>query len=157
MYFVVLSFVCLLSSLTGMNIVIPHRRRSTIERSFIHVSIPNHLLDCHQGYLFNFDWIFLKVADKVDIDEISDKLENWSHRIINHRVTSLDFRKKPLFDFVVSRTFSFNQIFLKVADKVNMDEIPDKFENCLDRIINLTVTFPQMLKKPLLDLYQHLI
>ena len=30
---------------------------------------------CHQHKSFNFDWIFLKLADKVDMDKLSDNLE----------------------------------------------------------------------------------
>ena len=32
---------------------------------------------------FSFDRFFLLLADKVDIDEISDDFENWPDRIIN--------------------------------------------------------------------------
>ena len=37
--------------------------------------------------------------------------------------------KKPLFDFVISINHSvfFYKIFLKLADKVGMDKISDKF------------------------------
>ena len=39
-------------------------------------------------------------------------------------------------------SFSFNQMFLKLADKVDMDEISIKFENWSDRIVNLRIMFP---------------
>ena len=48
----------------------------------------------------------IKLADKVDMDKISDELENWPDQIINLRVLSSGLLKKPLFDFVVSTTLS---------------------------------------------------
>ena len=33
------------------------------------------VLVCHQHNSFSFDWIFLKLADKMDMDEISDEFE----------------------------------------------------------------------------------
>ena len=42
-------------------------------------------------------------------------------------------------------------MFLKLADKMVIDEIFDKFENWQDRIINPSVTFPWLLKMPLFD------
>ena len=32
---------------------------------------------CHQGNLFSFHQIFLKFADKMNMDEIWDEFENW--------------------------------------------------------------------------------
>ena len=48
--------------------------------------------------------MFLKLADKVDMEEILNKLENWPDRIINLRDTSPWLVKKRLFDFVISIT-----------------------------------------------------
>ena len=73
--------------------------------------------------------MFLKPADKMDMDEISHELENWPDRIINLRVRSPCLQKKPLFDFVINITFSFDQMFLKLADKMDMDEISHELEN----------------------------
>ena len=42
----------------------------------------------HQHNSFIFDQISLKLADKVDIDEVSDKLENSTDWIINLNITS---------------------------------------------------------------------
>ena len=61
---------------------------------------------CHQRNLFSFARIFLKLADQVDMDEISDKLKNWPDWIIDLRVTSPWLLKKHLFDFVISITHS---------------------------------------------------
>ena len=44
----------------------------------------------------------MKLADKVDVDVISSKFENWPDWIINLRVTLPWLLKKPLFDFVIS-------------------------------------------------------
>ena len=43
---------------------------------------------CHHNNSFSFDWMFLKLVDKVDMDYISDKFKNWLDRIINLRFTS---------------------------------------------------------------------
>ena len=92
--------------------------------------------------------MFLKLADKEDMDEISDKFENWLDRIINLRVTSPWLLKKPLFDIVISKThLGFDRMFLKLADKVDTDKISNKFKNWQDRKINLRVTSPWLLKK----------
>ena len=53
------------------------------------------------------------------------EFEHWPDQIINLRVTSLSLLKTPLFDFVISITFSFDWIFLKFADKVDMGGILD--------------------------------
>ena len=42
---------------------------------------------CHQHSSFSFDQV-LKLADKVDMDEISNGFDNWSVLIINLRVMS---------------------------------------------------------------------
>ena len=196
---------------------------------------------CYQHYLFSFNRIFLKLADKVDMDEVWDVCEKWPDKIILLRILSLwlfdfvlsitcsvlvgsslnlqirwtwmkswmslktgqigslilesrplDCWEKPLFDFVISIThlvsigsswnfqirwpwmksvlslksyhiksfvlrvtspwfvkkktfffllylqhnlFIFDQIFLKLADKMPMDEVLDEFENSPDQII----------------------
>ena len=56
----------------------------------------------HQCNSFSFFRIFLKLADKVDMDEFSDDSETWPDRIINLRVTSPWLLKKPLFYIVIS-------------------------------------------------------
>ena len=33
--------------------------------------------------MFSFDQIFLKLADKLDMDKILDEVENWPDQIIN--------------------------------------------------------------------------
>ena len=45
---------------------------------------------CHQHDSFSFDWIFLKLADKRGMDEISDEFKAWPDWIINIRVMSTD-------------------------------------------------------------------
>ena len=37
---------------------------------------------CHHHNSFSFDQMFLKLADKVDMDEILNKFENWPEWII---------------------------------------------------------------------------
>ena len=46
------------------------------------------VLLCHQYNSFSFDKLFLKLADKEDMVEISDEFENWPDQIIINRVTS---------------------------------------------------------------------
>ena len=41
---------------------------------------------CHQHNSFSFDRICLKLADKVDMDEILDEFENWPDRVSTVRV-----------------------------------------------------------------------
>ena len=60
------------------------------------------LVACHHHNSFSFDCIFLKLAEKADMDEISKKFENWLDRNINLLVTSPWLLKKPLFDIVIS-------------------------------------------------------
>ena len=77
------------------------------------------------------------------MDAVSDEFETWSDPIIRLRVTSLRLLKKPIFDFLFSITrSSVNWIILKLADKMDMDEVLDEFENCTDQIINFRVTSP---------------
>ena len=49
--------------------------------------------------------MFLKLADKVDVDIISGNFENWPDRIINLSYVPL-IAEKPLFDFVISISHS---------------------------------------------------
>ena len=42
---------------------------------------------CHHYNCDNFDYIFLKLADKLDMDKISDEFKYWLDRNINLRVT----------------------------------------------------------------------
>ena len=43
---------------------------------------------CHHHNSFSFDQMFLKLADKMGMDEILNRLENWPDQIIYLRVTS---------------------------------------------------------------------
>ena len=43
---------------------------------------------CHHNNSHSFDRLFLKLADKMNMDTISNKFENWPDRIIDLRVTS---------------------------------------------------------------------
>ena len=43
-------------------------------------------------------------------------------------------------------------MFLKLVDKVDIDEILDEFENWLDWIINLKSHVPLIAEKPLFDI-----
>ena len=69
---------------------------------------------------------FLKVADKMDMDEILDKFENWPDQIINLSITSSWLLKKPLFGFVISITHS---VLIETSSDVDMDEISKKLKN----------------------------
>ena len=51
---------------------------------------------CYHYISFSFDMTFLKLTDKVDMDESSDKSKNWPDRIITLSVTSALLLKKPL-------------------------------------------------------------
>ena len=44
----------------------------------------------HLHNSFSFDRIHLKLADKVDMDEISEEFKNWPDRIINLELRLLD-------------------------------------------------------------------
>ena len=48
-------------------------------------------------------------------------------------------------------SFSFDQIFLKLADNAGIDKMSDKFKIWPDLIINHRVTSPCLLIKPLID------
>ena len=58
--------------------------------------------------------------------EILDVFVNWPDLIIVIELHPLDCSKSLCLTF--SSVFSFNWIFLKLADKVDMDEISDEFE-----------------------------
>ena len=88
----------------------------------------------------------------MDIDEISDEYKNWPDRIIIPRVAeNVSFGLSHQHSL-----FSFDRIFLKLADKGGWggeggggrrgvgrgDELSDEFKNCLDKIINLRGTSP---------------
>ena len=59
------------------------------------------------------------------MDQTSYEFEMWPNRIISLRVT-----------------FPKLGISLKLADKVDMNEVLDEFENCLDQIIYFRFTPP---------------
>ena len=50
---------------------------------------------CHHHNSFSFDWMFLKLAGKVDRRKISYSVKNWPDWIINLRVMSPWLLKKP--------------------------------------------------------------
>ena len=52
---------------------------------------------CYQHNSFRFDWFFQKLADKVEMDEVSDEFETWPDQIISYRVTSPLIAEKPLY------------------------------------------------------------
>ena len=47
---------------------------------------------------------------------------------------------------------TFDRMFLELADKVDMDEILEEFENCPDQIIYFRVKILRFLKVPIFDL-----
>ena len=62
--------------------------------------------------------------------EFSDKFENWPDRIINVKsYIPLIPEKASACLCHQHNSFSFARMFLKLADKVEMDEISNKFEN----------------------------
>ena len=94
---------------------------------------------CQQHNSVSFDQIFLKIAYKVDIDEISNDCETWPDRIINLRVTSPWFLKKCL-------TFSP----ACESCKVDISGISDKFETWPDCNNFQRVMSPWLLEKLIL-------
>ena len=56
-----------------------------------------------------------------------------------------------MFDFVSSTIVQFWSNLPKTADKVDIDGISDEFETWLDRIMNVRVMSPWLLKKSLFD------
>ena len=90
---------------------------------------------------FRLNGIFLKLADKLEMDKISDECENGLDRIINQSHVPL-IHEKPLFDYHQHNSFSFDRIFQKLADKMDMEEISVEFKTWPDRIISLRVTSP---------------
>ena len=70
--------------------------------------------------------MFLKLADKVVMDTISNNFENCPDRNITLRIMSpLIAEKTTDFTLHQHKSFSFNQIFLKLSDKVHMNKLSD--------------------------------
>ena len=70
------------------------------------------------------------------MDGLSDKVETWPDRIICLSYFPLILKKKTIFDFKCQyNSFSFNRIILKLADKVDINDILEVYENCLAQII----------------------
>ena len=69
----------------------------------------------------------------------------WKRRLLWQPQGSIDLQSENVFHHHYS--FSFDRMCLKLADKVDMDEILRKFEKWPDWIINLRVTSPCLLKK----------
>ena len=86
----------------------------------------------------------------VNMDGISDGFETWPDWIICLRLISPLLLKKPIFD--ISITYNLDQIILKLADKVDLDEMLDKFVNCPDQIIYYSVTSTRWLKTPIFNI-----
>ena len=87
--------------------------------------------------------MFLKLGDNVDMDKISDKFEKRPDPIVNSKVSSPWLLKKAsVWIYHRYNSFSFDQMFLKRGDNVDINEICDKFENWPDRMINLRVASP---------------
>ena len=108
---------------------------------------------CHQHNSFSFDPIFLKFADNVDMDGLSDEFETWPYQIICLRLMSPWLLKSAYIClYHQHNSFSFDLVILKLADKVDMDEVLDKLENCPDQIIYFSVTSTWLLKMPIFDL-----
>ena len=59
----------------------------------------------HQHNSISFDPIFLKFADKVDMDKISHEFETWPDWIICLRFALPLLLKKKVFDFIISIMF----------------------------------------------------
>ena len=60
---------------------------------------------CHQHNWVSFDWIFLTLADMVDMDKISDGFENWPDQIIYLSYVPLITEKKNCLT-VINITYS---------------------------------------------------
>ena len=60
---------------------------------------------CLHHNSFGFNRIFLKLADKVDMDKILNEFEKWAVRIIKQSYVPL-FAKVALFDIVINITQS---------------------------------------------------
>ena len=87
---------------------------------------------CHQCNAFSFDRI-LKRTYKWVGDKSLDEFESWGYIPL--------IAKIPLFDFVISKSRSiFDRIFLKLADKMDIDDTSEEFETWSDRIICLRVS-----------------
>ena len=87
---------------------------------------------------FSFDWMFLKYADKVDSEKISESFRNWSDRIINPGVTYPWLLKRASVLLChQNNSVSFDRFFLTLADKVDMEAFSVEFKNWPDRSVNL--------------------
>ena len=87
-----------------------------------------------------------------DMYEIFDKFENWQDQIINLRITSPWLLKKASVWLCHQHNlFSFDRTFLKLADKVDMNGIFNKFETWPDWIICFRVTSLWLWEKPIFD------
>ena len=78
---------------------------------------------CYQHVLFSFYLFFLKLVDKVDMDETSNEFEIWPDQIIclKSYLPLIADLKKPIIDFIINIThISFDRIVLKLADKVDI-------------------------------------
>ena len=60
--------------------------------------------------------------------EISDESETWPNRIIFLWITAPWLLKKAYIWLYQNNSFSFYRIILKLAEKVDMGEVFDKFE-----------------------------
>ena len=69
------------------------------------------------------------------MDEISDELETWPILMI-YLTTTDCWKRASVWLCNQHNTFSFDQIFQKFADKVDMDGISDEFVIWPDRIIS---------------------
>ena len=105
----------------------------------------------HNSFSFDVDRIFLKLADKVDMDEIWDEFKTGQIKSLILELLPLDCWKASVWLCHQHNSFNFDRIILTLADKMDMDEIWDEFENWPNRIIYVRVTSPWLLKKPLFD------
>ena len=76
------------------------------------------------------------------MNEISDEFGTWADWIIRFRIISPRLLKKCHFDSHQHNSFSFVWIFLKLADKVDLDAFLENFESWPDWIINFRVMSP---------------
>ena len=114
--------------------------------------LKKYQIDSHQHNLFSFDQIFLKLADKVDMDEISAR----SHHLSKSYVP-LIVEKDYSWLYHQHYSFSFDWISLELpADQMEKNETVDKFKNCPDQVIYYRVTNPWFLKLPIFDLVMNL-
>ena len=100
---------------------------------------------CHQCNSFSFDWLFLKLADKVDMDEILNKFDNWPDQIINFRYCwkslCLTLSSGLLIQFWSNLPETCRWTWMKSWTSTKYGHW----------IIYLRVTFPWLLQKRLID------